>query len=397
MYNGGMKKPPFVSKVALLAVLPAILLVSCEKESQPSPYNGISDLQQISFVEKSHRWYYFTRDSFAQTDLPQKAPQVMEQPWTEAVRISSAASVPLKNAASSPFGAYAVVNRMGILAFSEDSIDIYTDATVFPSVTADQLVFSGGVPVFYLYRSSFFNESNEARVETQPFLVEFNPQTKIFFPLVTYRNLRLEDDEEIVGYFWDGETWTCSSKRITDRQVEFKYFLWQPLVELTELSPALSSDYYIFKNASEEEYRKLNMPQLFSAAPPELKSLVSSIPSEFTFYVSWRDASGTSPVNYYQQGTNSTSVNARGLCDSASGYDVIVFADGTTYLRNNRATDGEQSVFAFRLPLLPAGYTYGEVAIAGNSLYVGWEENIFYKTVRSGFIQIDIAQVISTI
>ncbi len=378
--------------VFLLYIATALFcMTSCGNRKKT---NGVTDLPQISSVQKSHKWYYFSRDSFVPIDLPQNAPQIIEKPWTEAVRISSAASVPKKYISNSPFTAYAVVNRLGILAFTDETVSVFNDNSVFPSVTADQLVFSGGAPVFYLYRSSFFNDSS-IQTDKEPFLVEFNPNTQMFFPLVSYKNLNLTEDEQIIGFFWDGYTWTCSAKKRLERQVEFKFFTWQPLIDLTELSPALSSDNYLFKAATEEEYKSLNMPHLFTDAPDDLKTLVASIPSDFTFYVSWRDGSGTSPVNYYQPGNNSsTTVNAKGLNDTISGYEVIVFADGTTYLRKNE--QGSQ-ICAFRLPLLPAGYTYGEVAVTGTKMYVAWEENNFYKTGRAGFIQVNITNVLNSL
>jgi hypothetical protein len=396
-------KKSFILKLSA-GMLIGALCISCTGKRTENA-GTIPDLPQISTVRKSHEWFYFRNDGFMQVDLPQRAPQAMERPWTEAVRISSAASVPAASmpSASLPAGeaqAYALVNRLGVIAFTEDAAEVYNDRSIFPSVTADSLVFSGGVPVFYLYRSSFFNESIDAASSAdaaaiRPFLVEFNPATHIFYPLVSYENLNLSEDDQITGYFWDGTSWTCSSKRTKDGLVEFKYFLWQPQVELTELSPALSSDRYIFRDATEETFRSLNMPHLFNDAPAELKELVSAIPSEFSFYVSWRDTSGTSPVNYYQPGNGSSgaSINAKGLCAPAAGYTVIVFADGTTYLRRDRSG----KIYAFRLPLLPAGYTYGEAALAGNSLYVAWEENNFYKTGRSGFIKIHLQDVISQV
>ena len=44
---------------------------------------------------------------------------------------------------------------------------------------------------------------------------------------------------------------------------------------------------------------------------------------------------------------------------------------------------------------MPAGYNYGEVAIAGNYLYVAWEQTIFYKTGRSGFISVNLEDVLA--
>ncbi len=384
-------------KICLLTALLVIstAFTSCGKDKQGNE-NEISDLQQVSFVKKSHKWFYLNQDGFNEIDLPQHAPQVREQPWTEAIRIASASSLPTDT--NGEHQAYALVNRLGLLAFTGADIQLFSDTHYFNTLTADSLVFSDGLPVFYLYKSSFFNNSqqsnsneNEDEDEERPFLLEFNPRNGLFFPLVSYKNLGLDTEEEIIGFFWNGESWTCASKRRKEQQIEFKYFIWQPLMSLTDLNPALlSKDSFVFKNATEDDYKKINMPHLFSSAPEDLKSLISSIPAEFSFYVSWRDGSGNSPVNYYQAGNNSTSLNAKGISQNKTGYDVIVFSDGTTYLRKSE----NGNISAFRLPLLQAGYSYGEIAIAGDNLIVAWEENNFYKTKRSGFILIDLNEVV---
>ena len=49
---------------------------------------------------------------------------------------------------------------------------------------------------------------------------------------------------------------------------------------------------------------------------------------------------------------------------------------------------------AFRLPLLPTGYTYGDFAVAGNTLYVAWEQTNFYKTSRAGFLSVNLAAIL---
>ncbi len=384
-----MGKRGIVTVVA--AVTATVLCVSCGgKKSSEKVNNEISDLQQVSVVKKSHKWFGFSQDAMTEIDLPQNAPIVMEQPWTEAVRISSAGCVPA-SASNSEYDAYALVNRLGLLGFSGENMHLFSDSSVFQTQTADSLVFSEGTPVFYLYKSSFFNK-NEKAEDNRCFLYDMIPSSGTFYPLVSYDNLKLSNDEEMVGFFWDGDTWTCAAKRILDSEIEFKYFTWQPLIDLTELSPALSSDGYIFKPATEDVFKTINMPRLFSQASDELKALVFSIPDDFSFYVTWRDTSGTSPVSYYQAGSVSSTMNAKGCCDSRSGYSVIVFSDGTTYIKH-----GNDGVSALRLPLLPAGYAYGEVAVSDGWLYVSWEENNFYKTKRAGFIQINIADVLKKI
>ena len=241
---------------ALLAVAglaTSVAVVSCGNGEKFGRDNEISDLQQVSFVKKSHKWYYLSQDGFNEVDLPQHAPQVMEQPWTEAVRIASAASLPADFAEGAAYQAYALVNRLGLLAFSGEDIKLFTDSSYFSSLTADSLVFSDGQPVFYLYKSSFFNSSATSPDEggERPFLLDFNSRSGLFYPLVSYQNLGMDTSEEIIGFFWNGESWTCAAKRRRDQQIEFKYFIWKPLVSLTDLNPALlSTDSFIFKNAT---------------------------------------------------------------------------------------------------------------------------------------------------
>lgn len=399
------KRRPVVATLILCA---AALLLSCGKKET------VKDIQAIDETKIDHAWYYLTNTSFQKIDLPQHAPAVLEKPWTETVRISSAASVP-SGMDSGEYTAFAVVNKAGILACSESSAHLYCDTSIFTSETADTLVFSEGTPVFYLYQSTFFNSAAQSIVSTEvasqavasavntqsssvatvslsrPFLVEFNPLSKICFPLVSYSNINLTDNDQITGYFWNGKTWACSAKKMHSDRVEFSYFYWQPLVALTTLSPAITSNQLSFSPLSEQKYRDLNMPLLFRDAPAELKSLLATIPSEFCFYVTWRDNSGTSPISYYQEGNDRSPINAHALLAAKAGYTAALFEDGTTYLKRN--SDGK--VIAFRLPRLPAGYTYSDFAIAGNTLYAAWEESNFYKTGRAGFLTVDIAQILS--
>lgn len=378
-------------------VLTLFVLGSCHKKDDKN-----TELMELRSVQKSHTWYYFTADGFETCTIPQDAPPVPEKPWTEAVRISSAGSVPVKDALNSYYEAYAIVNHSGIIAFSDKGPEFFADRSIFSSETADSLVFSKGVPVFYLYRSTFFNQIDEPFSKTsdsnskrtqRPFLVEFNPSSKLFFPLVSYKNLRLKEEDQVTGFVWNGKTWACSAKKILEKErFEFSYFLWEPVAELSELSPALNTeDMMVFKPSSEDEYKKIILPKLFNSSPEQVKDLLSSIPEEFPFYLIWRDESGTTPLSYYQSGNGAAPVNAYGLTAPASGYAVCVFADGTTYVKK-----AEENVAAFRLPLLPAGYTYGEVAVADDSLIVSWEQTSFYKTGRAGFISVNLLEVLGS-
>lgn len=377
---------------AALLIVSSLILFSCAKKEQ-------SAFTEEEFKPiKTHAWYYFSESGFKQIDLPQNAPAAFAKPWTEAVRIACASSVvpPAHSERPLPFAAYALVNKKGILCLGENDIQLFCDESIFSADTADSLVFSGGKPVFYLYRSTFFNPNKDRQQtslhQSRPFLVEFNAETNLFYPLVSYANLNLDINDQITGYFWNGSTWACSAKKNTENGVTFSYFYWQPLIPLAELSPALGQETFLFNPLTEEKYKELNMPKFFKSAPQELKDLLSCIPDEFSFYVSWKDGSGTTPVSYCQLGSSDSPFTARAGISYPPKYSAAVFADGTTYLKKLGEKD---SIVAFRLPLLPSGFSYGEEAIAGNTLYVAWEESSFFKTARAGFISVNLNEILN--
>lgn len=374
-------------------VILSFLLTACGgKKGSSVILPGDSQAEDISSSKsKSHSWYYFTDNGFYNIDLPQNAPLLLTKAWTEAVRISTAANIPSKEyARPTDTDAYAVVNRLGILALNGNDVRLYQDKAIFTGETADSLVFSAGTPVFCLYRSTFFNEgfstNFNALQQSRPFLVQFNPVTKMCYPLVSYANLNVDEKNQVSGYFWDGKVWACSIKSESENYVQFDYLSWTPIVPLTDLSPALNKDVFLFYQITEVEYRRLNTPQLYSSAPAELKDLLSAIPSSLCMYIVYRDGSGTSPKSYYQEGNGAVPVNAKAAIAPASSFIAAMFEDGTTYLKN---TDSGE-FYAFRLPKLPGGYKYSEFCISKDVLLASWEETDFYKTGRTGFIKVDL-------
>ena len=277
-----MKRKQIFATVILVSAGLVLPLTSCSRSKK-----NRRALPELTPAQKNHVWYYFTDTSFSTIDLPQHAPEALEKPWTEAVRISSAGSVPSLDGASYPYQAYALVNHAGILALKKDGMEFFSDASIFAGETADSLVFSKSVPVFYFYKSTFFNQLNEPFSKSsetvqkpmqRPFLVEFNPSAKLFFPLVSYENLHLAKEDQITGFVWNGKTWACSAKRKPDaNRFEFSYFTWEPYVQLSELSPALNTeDMLLFNSSTEDEYKKLILPKLYNSAPQKVKDLLSS-------------------------------------------------------------------------------------------------------------------------
>ena len=79
-------------------------------------------------------------------------------------------------------------------------------------------------------------------------------------------------------------------------------------------------------------------------------------------------------------------------------FDIgALFEDGTLYLNGalygNKILNNANTV-ALRLPKLPHGYRYSDFGISGTDLFASWEESDFYKTGRSGFIQVDLGKIL---
>lgn len=375
--------PRILPKIILAITL--FSLSSCARQQTSAP--------ETLPATETHRWYAFTGSGFESVDLPQRAPSVLARPWTEAVRISSAVAVP-QSGATSRYLAYALVNRLGLLCFSQDGIEFYEDSSIFANESAASLLFVKGEPLFSLYQSTFFSsglDNEETIFSSRPFLVYFDPQSRIFFPLVSYENLNLEESDQITGVLWDGDTWVCAAKSASEDGVDFTYFCWNSVVPLLDLSPAIQSSVFSFENITEAQYQELNMPRMFRESPQELQDLASSLPEELSFYVTYHDSSGISAKSYLKGDGEGSILNARASLSSPAKYSVIVFEDGTTYIQK---TGDPSSKVGFKLPLLPQNYIYGEEVIAGDTLYVAWEETSFFETGRAGFISVNLNEII---
>ena len=81
----------------------------------------------------------------------------------------------------------------------------------------------------------------------------------------------------------------------------------------------------------------------------------------------------------------------------SQSYSGVLFEDGTLFLEGalpgKHILRGGKAV-CIRLPKLPKGFMYSEFTISGTTLYAAWEESSFYKTGRSGFIQVDLDETL---
>lgn len=344
---------------------------------------------QMEQKSSDHKWFYFSNDSYAETDLPQHSPIHSLKPWTESIRVCD-------GNITADGKAILLVNHLGALYFDEsDAPALIQDYQLFSDSTAGNLVFESGIPFFTLVKNSFFNKT-ASQNPNQSHIIRLSTEQKMFFPVVTYGELNIEQTGEVTGTFFDGTDWFSSVKSTKNNKVTFHYIKWKSLVDLASVQPFASTQStgsISVSEISESSYRNLVTPEDFSKAPLRLKLLLKSIPKDFDFVLTCRDAGGSSP-RYFSNGLDEDGMVANAIIKD--NWICAVFGDGTTYfcgsLDGLPLINGGKTV-AFRLPKLPSRYSYQAFALSGKYLIVAWEESDFYKTGRSGFLTVDMEKL----
>lgn len=381
-----------MNKIAIfsLCTISMMALVACKNKKTES----VQNIPETSFTD--HAWYYFTSDGFASANLPQASAIQALKPWTESLRVNAANS-------DEKGKGWLLVNRLGMISFDEDGKPLlFQDYRLFSNSTAENLFFSDGMPFFTLYKSSFFNEDSAVDLKklagkadsNRPYLVRLQTDSKTFFPAVTYGDLNLTDGGEITGSFYDGKNFYSCIKSTEDSRIVFDYIKWFCPASLASLSPVTQNEKVKIFDSNESEYRTVKSPKNFAKAPERLKELLANIPADFSFIVNCSNAGGFSP-NSFLNGNGENSLKAEAII--SSGWICALFSDGTTYFSG--ALDGKFILnkgepIAFRLPKLSEGFSYSYFCISGGKLAAAWEENDFYKTGRSGFLIVDLANIL---
>ncbi len=376
------------SKMCILLCF-AVIFSSCRnKNTLP-----VSEIPEI--LKTSHTWYYFSDGDYQKTDKILNVPNSIAKPWTEAVRISSAA-IEADQGNGIPKG-YATVNRTGILVFENDHITLCSDKEIFSGRTAGNLVFAQKTPFFSVYKSTFFNETKSAVQLKHPFLVQFDPEQKLIYPVINVENLGLEESAEINDFVFDGQYWTCSIKNSTAEKIDFSYLTFQTKENINLMTPYNAEKMIHISSADTDSFRNARKFKDYSEAPERLKKLLQSIPERVNFTVCVTNAFGHSPRTFSRVNGKSDSeiLTAKALISDT--WAACLFSDGTLYLQgalyNKNILNGGKPL-GIKLPKLPEKFTYGDFVISGTMLYSSWEETSFYKTQRSGFLSADLNEIL---
>ncbi len=367
------------------------IFFSCKK-NEPK-FDG----QKISETKAKHSWYYFSDGNLKKAEGISSVPQIPFKPWTEATRISDI-SVQDSKYDSIPKG-FAIVNRTGILVFEDDKINLYCDSEIFSNSTQENLVFYDDTPIFSVYRNSFFNRQNFLENSMHTFLVQFNTEQNVCYPVLTVENLGLPSTAEITDFIWDGQFWTCSVKDSGNgsEKISFSYLTFQPKTELTSISPKTAENSIFITETTEKEFRNAKSPEDFSKTPERIKKLLSSLPKNFSCAIKVKTASGHTPRIFESNRNRAENEILEATAILSDTWTACLFTDGTFYLNGalfeNRILNHGKNI-ALKLPKLPSGFYYKEFAISGTNLYASWEENSFYTIARSGFICVDLNEIL---
>ena len=370
-----------------------VLVTGCKKEKKsPDTKTDVT----VEVKKGNHTWYYFTQNTYKQTARPEQVPFQPQIPWTEAVRISSANNTVDSEGGSNK--AFAVVNRLGMLSFEGEKITISQDVSLFSDRTAGNLIFLNDKPLFSVYKSSFFNNTvTDANYtlnqDNHLFLVQFDDIANISYPLINSSNITEEPNSEVTDFFWDGINFICSVKSITDSRNTFSYVKFTPIISLLNISPATAGNNLSVTPSDVDSFRNSKSQISYKKAPERVKSLLSGFSSEVPFNIEVKTAGGTSPVTYTNQVSGSAKNELYAKAILAQSWSAALFEDGTMFIEG--ALPGKHILrsgkpVAIRLPKLTPGFVYSDFVISGTTLYAAWEESNFYKTGRSGFLEVNL-------
>ncbi len=363
-----------------------------------------------STAQTTHRWFYFTENGFKETDIPRNAPDITRNPWTQSIRVTS--SLQINDMA------YLGVNKLGIIevphtyGFQENGIastlKLITNPTFFSKGILGEIFNIETTPVLSFYTNSFFTDTDTDKNllnQNSPFLVSFDTNSYEFSPLLSQNGVEslvqfeaeLTPDKniytksEIRGVYYDAPIWTVLFKSNLSSRTDFFALSFTTDTPLTtNTNQTLQA-----KTQTMSDYREITRPKPSTELPRRLKDLLSPIAEEVSYYVSFSQNNEASSEHFEHISTSSKAIQGYALAlDHCS---LAIFEDGTivfagSLLAKEVLNDGNP--LAFTLPDLGPGYLYGPMVLSGSTLIISWEETSFFETAKSGFLAVDMEQVL---
>ncbi len=394
----------------LLFIFLVHIFLSCSGKEATNDAEYAKLLQQSSSERvTTHRWFYFTSDGFKETDIPRNAPEVESHPWTEAIRITSSAFIDEKS--------YFAVNKLGLMQAPQtfglqkngiaSETKLIKDTELFSKSSVANMYYIDGTLLFNFYTNSIFEESmnhNSTDTIEKPFLVEFDTSTFNFEPVLT--NIDLSEyvefeiipqepfdflETEIREVFYDNNTWNMLFKSNQTQRTDFY------AMSITADTPITTNQNQTLHATmkSVNEYREIAKPKPSTTLPQTIQTLLKPVPSRVSYYLNYAEENSPSTMQYAHLSANSRPI--QGFALGLEHCSIAVFEDGTICFAGalpSKSVLNNGETKAFTLPDLGPGYVYGSIALSGSTLYVAWEETSFYETGRSGFLAVDMEQVL---
>lgn len=389
-----MNKKLFLHCIFFSLLFINCFFISCSKNNDYE-FKSERDIESIGFGKSGehYKWYYFSKNGFESVNRPDFAPVSSKGAWTETIRISGANN---DENVKNPTG-YAIVNRLGMLMFNGDKVTLSNDIVSFTEHSAENLIFEENVPLFSVYKSSFFNDINQNDDEIRPFLLQYDKNTQLSYPILNCNNFCDKDGAQVSDFVWNGNNLICSIKYVEDGRINFEYKNIRPLTSLLSINPANAKKSILVSDCSVNEFREAKNIKDFSLAPQKFISLLDGYAKKVTFSLFLKNAGGKKNQAYYNKGSDFVKSERKCYGINAKEIVSVLFDDGTLYLQGNLSgkylfNDGKPLVL--RLPKLPAGFVYGEYVITENTLFAAWEESMFYETARSGFIAVNLSKLL---
>ncbi len=387
-----------------------IIFTSCSKDQSSEQTGMYSELLQNSdsSLTSTHRWFYFTSDGFKETDIPRNAPKTDSVPWTQAIRITSSAVIDGK--------AYFTVNKLGLLqapetfGFQKNGIASETklikNIELFSKASVADIFHFGKHPIVNFFTNTIFevDTSNTYNMHNDdPFLVEFNPETYEYTPLLSKTSLsnaliQSNQNEAIPDFStidirevqYVNDTWNVLFKSNQIGKTDFYSLSFNTDKEITHTSHQLSASIQ-----SVTQYREITRPQPTTALPKKMQELLEPVPNHVSYYLHYYKENTPAIAQFEHSSHNSNPIQGYAL--GLEHCSLAIFEDGTICFAGglpSKSVLDNGKTRAFKLPDLGPGYIYGPMALAGSTLIVSWEETSFFNTGASGFLAIDMEQVL---
>lgn len=408
-YTIQMKKALFVCCIWIY------LFLSCSNKNGKDMFGEYTRIRNAVNNEHSatHRWFYFTEEGFKESTVPRTAPKVQKKPWTQARRITSAALIDGTG--------YFTVNKLGILVCPSASgsqsegiasqTKLIKNIPLFSQAAAGSLFCIEQTPVLNLYTNDFFNTYN-AKTHTAngkengqtPFLIQYVPENRNFIPLLSANDFDWQKKAELRELFFNGTYWYALLKETQDKRTDFYAYRFSTVEPVTafasvrisaEVGTSGFKPHIISESIDVDALRTAAKPRSANEMSDSLQELLSPISENVPWYLDYI-CENAQTVRHFVRRENEGKAR-QAYANSSANCTVVVFEDGTVCFAGTlpmKHVVNEGKPVVFKLPRLPKSYSYGASFIAGSNLFTAWEETAFFETGKSGFLAVDLEQVL---